>query len=312
MVWGFLRPVILLPIDANHWQTERLRAVLLHELAHIKRWDWTMQMVARIACAIYWFNPLVWFATRWMRIEAEQACDDHVLNAGYRSTDYAQHLIDITRNVKIAKTTSLAAVTIARSSKIERRLRTVLAKNLNRHPMTKVAAGIGLLVFICFAIPMGAMRLAQAINPEEGVDEQIQETSTLQPIPEQLLPKSQVYGQDARLKQDQENIEICIQNLLAIGKAIQTYQKEHNDFPRVALRSSPEILGRCKQPTLSGGYQRWQATLSYQRRSEDACELWLPVSTLGIEKERGKTSPYMARLYHLRVVGIISINRLSA
>ncbi len=82
MVWGFLRPVILLPIDADQWQTERLRAVLLHELAHIKRWDWTLQMVAQITCAVYWFNPLVWFAVRRMRIEAEQACDDQVLTPG--------------------------------------------------------------------------------------------------------------------------------------------------------------------------------------------------------------------------------------
>ena len=57
MVWGFLRPVILLPVDADQWQTERLRAVLLHELAHIKRWDWTMLMVTQIMCAVYWFNP---------------------------------------------------------------------------------------------------------------------------------------------------------------------------------------------------------------------------------------------------------------
>ena len=149
MVWGFLRPVML-PVMRS-WQTERLRAVLLHELAHIKRWDWTMLIVAQITCTVYWFNPLVWFAAHWMRIEAEQACDDQVLNTGYQSTEYAQLLLDITRNVKIATVTSRAAVAIARSSKIERRLRTVLAENLNRHPVTKVAAGIGLLSSVCFA-----------------------------------------------------------------------------------------------------------------------------------------------------------------
>ena len=226
MVWGFLRPVILLPVDANHWQTERLRTVLLHELAHVERWDWTMQMVAQITCAVYWFNPLVWFAAYWMRIEAEQACDDHVLNAGYRSTDYAQHLLDVTRNVKVAKATSRAAVAIARSSKIEGRLRTVLAENLNRHPVTKVAAGIGLLVFICFAVPMGAMRLAQAVNPEETPDPTssggIQIATTTRGVGNQNMA---MYGQDADLKQDQKNIEICTQNLLTIGKAIQVYQE---------------------------------------------------------------------------------------
>ena len=230
VVWGFLRPVILLPIDANHWQTERLRAVLLHELAHIKRWDWTIQIVAHVACAIYWFNPLAWFAARRMCIEAEQACDDSVLNAGCRSTDYAQHLLDITRDVKMAKATSSAAVAIARSSKIETRLRTVLAENLNRHPITKIAVGIGLLVLICFAIPMSTMRLAQAVSTTEVTYEKIQEVSTSQPTPGESRS-----DESSNTEQIDEKVEICKQHLVEIGKAIQTYHDENGDFPNGSL-----------------------------------------------------------------------------
>ena len=237
MVWGFLRPVILLPVDANHWQTERLRTVLLHELAHIKRWDWTMQMVAQVTCAIYWFNPLVWLLARWMRIEAEQACDDHVLNAGCRSTDYAQHLLDITRNVKITKATSLAAVAIARSSKIERRLRTVLAENLNRRPVTKVAMGIGLLVLICFAVPMGAMRLAQAVDPKDALSQQIQAASK-----SQSTSSEEPSDRTTKAEQMDENVEICKQHLRDIGKALQAYRKEHGDFPQWLSDLYPHYL----------------------------------------------------------------------
>ena len=242
VVWGFLRPIILLPVDADQWQTERLRAVLLHELAHIKRWDWTMQMVAQVTCAVYWFNPFVWFAAHRMRIEAEQACDDQVLNAGYQSTNYAQLLLDITRNVKIAKVTARAAVAIAHSSKIERRLRTVLAENLNRHPVKKVAAGIGLLIFIGFAVPMGTMRLTQAANTEEVPHQQIQETSKSQPTPEALLSKPEAHSQASGLKQDEKNIEVCTQNLVTIGKAIQAYQQEHDDFPEWLSDLHPKYL----------------------------------------------------------------------
>ena len=237
MVWGLLRPVILLPVDANHWQTERLRAVLLHELAHLKRWDWTMQMVAQITCAIYWFNPLVWFVARWMRIEAEQACDDHVLNAGYQSTDYAQHLLDITRNVKIAKATSLAAVAIARSSKIETRLRTVLAENLNRHPITKIAVGIGLLVLICFAIPMGTMRLAQAVSTTEVTYQKSQEVSTSQPTSSESRS-----DESLNTEQIDENVEICKHHLVEIGKAIRVYHDENGDFPEWLSDLHPRYL----------------------------------------------------------------------
>ena len=228
MVWGFLRPVILLPVNADQWQTERLRAVLLHELAHIKRRDWTMQMIAQVACAVYWFNPFVWFAARWMRIEAEQACDDHVLNAGYQPTAYAQHLLDIVRTVEVASFASRAAVAIARSAKIERRLRTVLAENLNRQPVTKGAIGIGLLLLTCFAIPMGAVRLAQAVDPKEVL---AQPTSSEAP-PDRTTKAGQI----------DENVEICKGHLIEIGKALQAYQKEHDDFPEWLSELYPKYL----------------------------------------------------------------------
>ena len=164
MMWGLFRPVILLPPDADDWQPERQHAVLLHELAHIQRQDWLMQTIAQITCAVYWFNPLLWFAVRRMQAEAERACDDHVLNAGYQSTDYAQYLLDIVRNIKALRSASRATVAMARSSKIEGRLQTILAKHRNRKPMTKIAVAIGLLALICFAVPMGVMRLTKAVD----------------------------------------------------------------------------------------------------------------------------------------------------
>ncbi|MCY4403021.1 MAG: redoxin family protein [Candidatus Poribacteria bacterium] len=221
MMWGVIRPVILLPTDAAHWQTDRLRAVLLHETAHIKRWDWLIQTITQIACVTYWYNPFVWYAAHRIRIEAEQACDDQVLSTGYQSTDYARHLLDITCNVKKIKVISHAAVAMARSSKIEGRLRTVLTENLNRHPVTKVVVGIGLIILTCIAVPMSAMRLAQAVDPEE--------TSKFQ------------LAQDDPIK-TQQNVEVCKQHLLEIGKAIQSYKKEHNDLPQWLSDLHPKYL----------------------------------------------------------------------
>ena len=165
MVWGLFRPVILLPADADEWAPERQRAVLLHELAHIQRQDWLMQIIAEIICAVYWFNPLVWFAARRMRTEVERACDDHVLNAGYQSTDYAQHLLDIVRNIKALRSASRATVAMVRQSKIEGRLRTILAEHRNRRPVTKIVVGLGLLAFTCLAVLMGVMQLTEKAGP---------------------------------------------------------------------------------------------------------------------------------------------------
>lgn len=59
---GLLRPTIVLPAECDNWTLDRRRAVLLHELAHVRRHDLVGHTLGRIACALYWFHPLVWTA----------------------------------------------------------------------------------------------------------------------------------------------------------------------------------------------------------------------------------------------------------
>ena len=93
--WGVIRPVLLLPTSGDTWPDSSRRAALLHELAHIERRDALSTLVARLACALYWFNPLVWIAAERIRSLQERACDDAVLRAGAMPSDYAQFLLDV-------------------------------------------------------------------------------------------------------------------------------------------------------------------------------------------------------------------------
>jgi bla regulator protein BlaR1 len=72
--WGILVPRVLLPASANQWSDDRAWMVLGHELAHIKRHDWVVQVLAEAARAIYWFNPVFWLAYGRLRRESEHAC----------------------------------------------------------------------------------------------------------------------------------------------------------------------------------------------------------------------------------------------
>jgi beta-lactamase regulating signal transducer with metallopeptidase domain len=120
LTWGWLRPVVLLPAEAAQWPEERKRIVLLHELAHIKRWDCLTQVVARMVCAFYWFNPLVWLAAGRMCVERERACDDLVLNGGCKASDYAGHLVEIAKSFR--RVPQVAAIAMARPSGLEQRI----------------------------------------------------------------------------------------------------------------------------------------------------------------------------------------------
>ena len=151
LTWGWWRPVVLLPEEAGQWPTERRRIVLLHELAHVKRWDCLTQLVAGVVCSLYWFNPRVWFAARRMCVERERACDDMVLNGGCKASDYASHLVEIARTFR--RVPQVAAIAMARPSGLERRVAAIVAASGARRlrPVT-VWAGLILLGGLIYCI----------------------------------------------------------------------------------------------------------------------------------------------------------------
>jgi TonB family protein len=140
MVWGWTMPVILLPADSVDWPEDRRRLVLLHELAHVQRRDCLLQIPAFLSAAIYWFNPLVWWALHRLQRERERACDDHVLNSGATASFYAGQLLEFARSLKTVVAATPAASPMARPSQLEGRLLAILNHKLNRTPIQRRAA----------------------------------------------------------------------------------------------------------------------------------------------------------------------------
>ncbi len=94
---GILHPFIVLPLRARAWPRQRLRAVLLHELRHVERWDFLTQATARWICSLYWFVPLVWIAYSFLYAEQEKECDAGVMEKGVAPGAYATCILEAAR-----------------------------------------------------------------------------------------------------------------------------------------------------------------------------------------------------------------------
>ena len=137
--WGWRRPVIMLPASATKWTAERMLVVLLHELAHVRRRDWMLQIAAEGLRCFWWFNPLAWMVCRRIRRESEHAADDLVLSHGVPPATYATHLVEIAREVRKSRRTWLPAPNMARRSHLRWRLSVMLNSRTNRRPITRLA-----------------------------------------------------------------------------------------------------------------------------------------------------------------------------
>jgi TonB family protein len=157
MTSGVFRPVILLPADYRNWSKDRLRMVLAHELIHVQQRDCFFQIVMQMACALYWFHPLVWIAAGRLRIERERACDDGVLRLGIHGPEYAGHLLELVRTLQPAATPSFA-IAMAQQSNLENRLVALLDARLNRKKLSRRAAWVTVLASLCLLLPVAAVR----------------------------------------------------------------------------------------------------------------------------------------------------------
>ena len=159
LTWGFLRPRILLPAGAMEWPSDRRRTVLSHELAHIARHDWLVQICGELTRAIYWFHPLVWFAAAKLRSESERACDDSVLNSGVDPSHYASQLLELARTLNNAHRGWSTALAFARPTNLERRFIAMLNPNLNRGGISRRTGLLLKVAALCLLLPLAALRL---------------------------------------------------------------------------------------------------------------------------------------------------------
>ncbi|WP_394830956.1 serine hydrolase [Pendulispora rubella] len=140
-VTGVFASVVLVPGGSEAWSEERRLAVLLHELAHVRQRDCLVHAMAQLACAVHWFDPLVWMAVRRLRVERELAADDAVLVAGTRASAYAEDLLAIA-GAGASRHAPSFALGMAERSQLVARVTAIVAAARARRPPSRFRAGI--------------------------------------------------------------------------------------------------------------------------------------------------------------------------
>ncbi|HEV7922895.1 MAG TPA: M56 family metallopeptidase [Thermoanaerobaculia bacterium] len=181
LVWGVRKPVLLLPAQAMTWTRERLHVVFLHELAHLRRRDAVTLLITRGAAAIWWFHPVVWSLDRTARRDCEQACDDLVLGAGTRASDYADHLLSIARLLPHRDPFGAVTLAMSRRSQLEGRLLSILQPHVRRASTSRNAAIVAAALALLLVIPIASMQLTAA--PSSGGDAKVVQRVSPSPAP---------------------------------------------------------------------------------------------------------------------------------
>lgn len=178
MTCGMVRPAIGLPMDARDWPAPELRQALIHEVEHIRRADWLVQVLVKIASALYWFHPLVWVAARRLHLECEHACDDAVVRVGAR-TSYAQQLVSMAR--RLSEDNSRPALSMADRRDLAKRVDAVLN---HARPRTQLrTVGIVMTSIAALVITAGIAPWRPAVAQSRGSVEDVL------PIPTELTGK---------------------------------------------------------------------------------------------------------------------------
>jgi beta-lactamase regulating signal transducer with metallopeptidase domain len=163
--WGIFSPYILLPPESVAWPERRLRIVLMHETAHVARRDCATQLVAACVQALLWVHPGVWWAVQRLREERERACDELVLRQGVRPHSYAAELLEVVRwHVRLSPA---AALSMAAPSRLQRRLRAILAGQVPQ-PWDRRSRRFGMGIVMALSagtLALGAAQPAARVPP---------------------------------------------------------------------------------------------------------------------------------------------------
>jgi hypothetical protein len=148
---GYLKPIILFPFGmVNHLTQNEVEIILAHELAHIYRNDWIINMVQSMVEVLFYFHPGVWWISAHIREERENCCDDIALNYGYDKFSYARVLIKL-KEMELQEMPTLAMSFYHSKNTLMKRIKRLLGQPHNRNTMREKIVALALVFTVAIA-----------------------------------------------------------------------------------------------------------------------------------------------------------------
>jgi len=299
MTCGILHPKILLPLDVATWSDEELRRALIHELEHVRRGDWATLCLARTVCAAYWFHPMVWMAWNRLRLEAERACDDAVVQ--YEdSAAYANQLVGLAERLSTVGTQPLLAMASRRD--LSTRVRAVLDAAQKRGRAGAVCVAVAVVAATVLVTTVAPLRaVPQAPAPAVGTQDPplAFETASVKPnksgvVNEQYIQRAP--GGSLRV------VNMPLRQVIVFAYQIQGFQLEGapdwttaerfdiearpaQELPAVAPAQGPDPMRLMLRTLLADRFK-----LVVRKETKE-----LPIFELVVARQDGKLGPQLRR-----------------
>ncbi len=219
------QPCILLPPSWREWSEEKLRVVLTHEIAHVRRADCQTLLLASVATCVFWFHPLAWFVKRQLRDLAEQACDELVVASETSPERYAGYLIDFVHDVELSTSGLISGgVAFARSSRIERRIQRIFTPAKALAGPRRMLAALTLTLFLPAIYLTAAVRFDEAPNQADSPDRRIVWPNYVGVL---SLSPTEVAESEAKLDANPEDLDTRMELLIYYGYNNKTLYSNH-------------------------------------------------------------------------------------
>lgn len=158
---GYFRPMVVFPSwTLAEIPPAELNAILLHELAHLRRYDDWTNLAQKLVKAVLFFHPAIWFIESRLTLEREMACDDAVLAASFSPRAYAESLVSLAEKSFLRRGVQLAQAAVGHVQQLKLRLVEILRKD--KHQQGSVHLGKPSIAMMSLAAIMAAYGTAHA------------------------------------------------------------------------------------------------------------------------------------------------------